>query len=489
MCRKLWIGLLWLGFLASLGAFPAGAVAGPLLQETPRPSAESQEPETEAPVVHVVQSGETLYEIAYQYGTTVEAIVAANQIADPSLISVGQRLIIPTTDLGQPPAAPVATLAPAIVLPGDSLFAVARRFDTALETVARQNGVLHPNRLPAGQTLLVENHPPVRVHVVVQGDTLVGLALRYGLPPWGLAEANDLDSPATLLPGQRLIVPSTQISQTNVSPTPTLPTPFQALEVSPLPAIQGHTLRVQVTLTGTAQVKGAFAGKALNLAQEEGSWYALIGVNAFAEPGVYPLALLATDSLGSEVYLSQDVEIADGDYGRETIDVPPDRENLLDPATVQAEWEWLQRFKTTYNPERYWEGLFLPPVENPEITSYFGTRRSYDGGPYSSFHSGTDYNGVTGDTVYAPAAGVVVAAQELTVRGNVIIIDHGWGIYTGYWHLSQIDVSVGQRVEPGDAIGLLGNTGLSTGAHLHWEFWVGGESVTALQWTEETFPR
>jgi murein DD-endopeptidase MepM/ murein hydrolase activator NlpD len=74
------------------------------------------------------------------------------------------------------------------------------------------------------------------------------------------------------------------------------------------------------------------------------------------------------------------------------------------------------------------------------------------------------------------------------VRGNAILIDHGWGVVTGYWHLSRIDVTVGQRVTQGQPIGAIGNTGLSTGPHLHWEMWVNGTAVSALQWLRDFAP-
>ena len=90
--------------------------------------------------------------------------------------------------------------------------------------------------------------------------------------------------------------------------------------------------------------------------------------------------------------------------------------------------------------------------------------------------------------ITAPAAGIVIFTGKLTVRGNATIIDHGWGVYSGYWHQSAIDVQVGQRVEPGEVIGYQGNTGRVTGPHLHWEMWVGGNDVDPLQWTTETFP-
>jgi murein DD-endopeptidase MepM/ murein hydrolase activator NlpD len=72
--------------------------------------------------------------------------------------------------------------------------------------------------------------------------------------------------------------------------------------------------------------------------------------------------------------------------------------------------------------------------------------------------------------------------------GNAIVIDHGWGVVTSYAHLSAIEVQAGQWVSQGEPIGKVGNTGLSTGAHLHWEMWVSGNSVNALQWLEESPP-
>jgi murein DD-endopeptidase MepM/ murein hydrolase activator NlpD len=78
-----------------------------------------------------------------------------------------------------------------------------------------------------------------------------------------------------------------------------------------------------------------------------------------------------------------------------------------------------------------------------------------------------------------------VLAEPLQIRGNAVIVDHGRGVMTGYWHLSQIDVTVGQHLDRGDLLGHVGNTGLSTGAHLHWELRVLGVQVDPLQWVRD----
>jgi murein DD-endopeptidase MepM/ murein hydrolase activator NlpD len=74
------------------------------------------------------------------------------------------------------------------------------------------------------------------------------------------------------------------------------------------------------------------------------------------------------------------------------------------------------------------------------------------------------------------------------IRGNATYIDHGWGVYTGYLHQSEVYVSEGEMVEPGQLIGQVGNTGRSTGPHLHWEIWVGEIPVDPIEWVETGFP-
>jgi murein DD-endopeptidase MepM/ murein hydrolase activator NlpD len=82
----------------------------------------------------------------------------------------------------------------------------------------------------------------------------------------------------------------------------------------------------------------------------------------------------------------------------------------------------------------------------------------------------------------------VVLAEPLTVRGNAVLIDHGMGLYSGYWHQSKIAVHEGQEVQTGDLIGYVGDTGLVTGPHLHWEMRLNGIAVEPLQWVMQSIP-
>ena len=438
--------------------------------------------QAQQPVVHVVESGETLYGIAEQYGVTVEDIAAFNHITDPSQIAVDQELIIPTgVEAGE-----ALVYSAYVVVPGDTLEAVASRFKTTATAVAELNGVVNPVGLPAGQRLRVPGTYAGSLHQVNQGQTALGLALQYDLSLWQFLVDNDLRSPGALLPGQRVGAPTLVVTG---GVTSTLPAPFVTLEVGPAPVVRGQTVRVKVELAPDAEVRGVFDDQVLKFAVQDDAHYALFGVHALDDPGHYALALLATDATGDEAYVRQAVQVLSGDYGYEEIILGEQGDTVLDPKAQAAERARLVEIRDVFNPERYWEGLFLRPIDT-EITSFFGTRRLYQSASYQfySYHEGTDFDGEVGTPVYAPADGVVVLAEPLHVRGDAIIIDHGWGVYSGYWHLSQIDVTVGQTVAPGDPIALVGSTGLSTGPHLHWDFFVNGTNVRALQWTEQVFP-
>jgi len=83
---------------------------------------------------------------------------------------------------------------------------------------------------------------------------------------------------------------------------------------------------------------------------------------------------------------------------------------------------------------------------------------------------------------------VVVFAGPLTVRGNATIIDHGWGVYSGYWHQKEIKVQVGDKVKAGQLIGIIGDTGRVTGPHLHFEMIVNGIQVEPVDWLNQAYP-
>jgi murein DD-endopeptidase MepM/ murein hydrolase activator NlpD len=166
---------------------------------------------------------------------------------------------------------------------------------------------------------------------------------------------------------------------------------------------------------------------------------------------------------------------------------------LIDPTVTDPELAWLTKTTAPSTPTKYWQGLFQGPGVFPDcFTSRYGNRRTYQGKgtnlEITSWHTGLDFCGGAGLQITSPADGVVIFAGPLTVRGNATIIDHGWGVYSGIWHQSEIKVQVGQTVKKGDVIGLVGGTGRVTGAHLHWEIWVNGIQVNPMEWLENIYP-
>jgi murein DD-endopeptidase MepM/ murein hydrolase activator NlpD len=442
-------------------------------------------------LIHIVQPGENLFRIALRYGVTVEAIAAANGIADQRTIYVGQELRIP--GVGSPALTDLdegVSLVNHVVQPGDTLLTLAKRYGTTIERLAEINCLVNGGRIFVGQTLTVAQGSaglPVtrgRIYAVHAGDTLLTVARHHGVTSQAVAQANNLGDVPLLFPGQCLVIPGGDAAPALVE----LPDPILDITIDPLPAAQGQTIGLRVHTSRPAVVTGAFMGRPINLSSPDGLAHgAVFGIHALTERGLYPLMIFARDRADNLSYLNADVLVVETDHNYEEIDVPARLQGLLDPAITQPEMGLLASAMTAFNPERYWQGVFTNPVVG-NVTSSFGAQRSYGGGELETFHAGVDFGVPAGTPIYAPAPGRVVLAQELTVRGNATIIDHGWSAYTGYWHLSQIDVEVGQMVRGRQLIGRVGSTGLSTGPHLHWEMWVSGVQVDPMQWVRHAFP-
>jgi murein DD-endopeptidase MepM/ murein hydrolase activator NlpD len=260
------------------------------------------------------------------------------------------------------------------------------------------------------------------------------------------------------------------------------------LTITPLPIEQGETSVVHITTTQPVQFSGSLANNTLHFFSPAPNEYiALQGIHVMADPGIYSFTVTGQIDGGATFSFEQNVILEALGYIQEKIDgVDP---TTIDPAVTKPEDDQIRAIIQNISSEKYWEGPFTSPGYDPTwITSTFGNRRSYNGSAYTYFHSGVDYGGGTGLEIKSPAPGVVVFAGPLTVRGNATIIDHGWGVFSGFWHQSEFRVQVGDKVEAGQVIGLVGGTGRITGPHLHWEIWVNGVQVNPLTWLDQSFP-
>lgn len=124
-----------------------------------------------------------------------------------------------------------------------------------------------------------------------------------------------------------------------------------------------------------------------------------------------------------------------------------------------------QKAKEVFEPQQYWSEPFLQPVEG-EVTAEYGMTRYVNDVP-STRHAAVDFAAAENTPVAASNSGRVVLAEFLQLTGNTVVMEHGYGIKTWYFHMNELLVAEGDQIQRGDAIGLVGSTGFSTGPHLH----------------------
>ena len=244
----------------------------------------------------------------------------------------------------------------------------------------------------------------------------------------------------------------------------------------------GETAVLYVNDILESDISGTFNDNPLVFHPTDEGYFAFIGIDPLTENGYYPLELNGTSPF------SQMVKVDSPGIVTGEVTIPEPLAHLLAPEVREEEDEILQTIYTIVNENKYWDGVFQPPVPTSLVSSNFGVLRSYNGGPFNVVHTGVDYGPPAGTPILVPANGVVAFSAPLDLRGNVVIIDHGMGIMTGYYHLSESKVSTGEPVTAGQELGIVGTTGLSTGIHLHWDMRVNGVPVNPTQWLTEQFP-
>ncbi len=472
--------LLFAGLLLAFSLFPPGAMA---FAQTPEPTSP----------VYIVQDGDSLWSIAVRFGLTLDELSNANNITDPNQLVTGARLTIPGLRNIQ------GVLTTRSITFGETLRSLSRRHHTSIEALVQLNHLTSPVELFPGSTLVipepVENMPAARRAMLLPGQSVFELALLNHVNPWSLVLDNQISNTQQAAPGEVFHITGSGSSQDAETSPGALPQEISSITFKPTVFYQGKIGVIRLTGQEGINLEGMLVDQKLQFfADDDGGYVSLQGIHAMQEPGLYTMTITGTLPL-QEPYgqpgfsFSQSVLIRRGDYPFDPVLVVSPE--TIDPAVTKpedAEWSALAAPVTA---EKLWHDQFLSPAPPPFSDcwpSTFGNRRSYNGSAYSYFHTGLDFCGGVGTEILAPAAGVVVFAGPLTVRGNATMINHGWGVYSGYMHQSEIKVEVGDVVEPGQVIGLVGGTGRVTGPHLHWEIWAGGIQIDPMDWLEQVFP-
>ena len=250
----------------------------------------------------------------------------------------------------------------------------------------------------------------------------------------------------------------------------------------PSPVPQGHHVLVLIDAPGAGAAAMHWRGETYSLLQEGDRFFGFFGVDANDEPGPQVLGIGVWAQDGRQLLWQETaLPIESSDWTVDDIQIDGPNAALLDARVRRADLAARQPHQTGLTPRRHWLGVFDPPSAGP-ITALYGEQRSFNGGPISEYHTGIDFGGASGDAVNAPNSGIVVWTGETQRRGNGLIVDHGAGVFSGYYHLSEVLAATDNVVERGDMIARMGATGLATGPHLHWEVVIRGVTVNPIPW-------
>lgn len=253
------------------------------------------------------------------------------------------------------------------------------------------------------------------------------------------------------------------------------------ISFSSLKLLQGDVLAVEVS--GIMDESVPTIENTLSLAKfskTDKGYAAYIGVAYNREPGPYDVTVQC-----GTLTQTQTVTVVHRDFAKQTMtmDSAVADETNNNP---QGAVEWRNTIWPLFDiadETTDWDGRFVMPKEGQINTAYglFRYTNYTNGTSDVERHGGIDIDGEEGDAVAAPAAGRVVYAGNLIYTGNTVVIEHGNGLKSFLYHMSELSVQTGERVAKGQLVGRVGSTGYSTGPHLHYEAKIGNQSIDPMQ--------
>ena len=233
---------------------------------------------------------------------------------------------------------------------------------------------------------------------------------------------------------------------------------------------QGELLELKIAGADLVAVEGRWGQEKIYFYPDgNGSFSALVGADVEAKATVSKFALKVVRQSGQERQTELPVKIKAKTFRTESFSVAPSFDQMTPEALedIRREQSAFARAFESSTPERLWDAPFVRPVPQEESASSFGSRRIINGTPRAP-HAGTDLSAPSGAEVAAANHGRVVLVGNFFFAGGSVVLDHGGGLFTMYFHLSELKVEEGAMVKKGDIVGLSGATGRVTGAHLHW---------------------
>lgn len=247
----------------------------------------------------------------------------------------------------------------------------------------------------------------------------------------------------------------------------------------------GATSMFEFNKEDSVQYKKLSLGKKSFLVYENpvdaNKMYALLPISYYAKPNDETVVVTYREN-GVTKTKNIVVNVKDGNYKKEEIHVTKSKVNPKGKEVnerINKEYHEAMNLYASSTKKNYLNSKFILPMES-FITSDFGKARVYND-TLKGYHSGTDFRAKVGTPIISSNDGVIALVKDRFYSGGTVIIDHGQGIYTCYYHMSKFSVEKNQKVKKGEILGLSGKSGRVTGPHLHFSVRVGGVQVDPLQ--------
>jgi len=260
----------------------------------------------------------------------------------------------------------------------------------------------------------------------------------------------------------------------------------KVVEPRPIEVFQGEIVELKVSGIVLTGVEGQLGENKIRFYPDEGKVYAaLVGIDLEAKPGIVNMVVKGITNGGTRQDTLILIKIKPKSFQQESFSVAPQFDDLGPDLLerIRQEQQQLERVFAALTPERLWERPFIAPL-SVDITSPFGYRRVINGTPRAP-HTGVDLRAPLGTQVLAANHSRVALIGDFFFSGKSLVLDHGGGLYTMYFHLSEFKMEDGAEVHKGDVIGLSGMTGRVTGPHLHWGARLNGARVDPLELIEK----
>jgi murein DD-endopeptidase MepM/ murein hydrolase activator NlpD len=272
--------------------------------------------------------------------------------------------------------------------------------------------------------------------------------------------------------------------------------PLQAAFIRPeseYKVFQGRTLHIQFQVN--KEIKSATVHALSNKypafqeAKNSPIYECFIPITCEENPNEYLLSVEIIDHVGNTLTLETKFQIVAFQFKKQTLHVDAakaqeEKEAGLAAAHLEAD---LERLVQQSPQQKLWQGVFYPPIDIKSISTEYGTiRTTQERGRYA--HKAVDVLNIPKSVVWATQDGIIIIKERYGHSGNTIVIDHGYGIFSMFYHLDTFaDVKVGDKIKRGNPIGTLGKTGYASGYHLHWEMRINNIPVDPMQWIKPNF--